>query len=764
MSSPRPFALLSLFLLAACPPPRPPPPPEPGPLQAGVATRRLDLPVGIALGGYLRQRPASDPGSPWAKQFPASQGIATEPTVRVVALTNGLTRVAFIRMDTALTSPTLRSRLLGTLTAAGETANVLLYATHTHAGPARMMPPARLGSSTGTDFVSLVMDHDDAEVETRMTSAMVEAVTEAFATLVPVSVGVASVEAGDFNHDRRCENDPLYGPDFRDTALTVIRIDQVDAAGQPVKPLTALLHYAMHGTVLGSDNTLQSTEAPGALELYASDALGVPALYVQGAAGDVSPGGGPFGHGELQRLERQGRAQALLAKEAWSRAAPGPAAAKARLDFRERGVLLTREAIGYAKGEFPEWGGIQCAAGGPGPCGAVRSEPKDVFCLPLEPRKPFKTALSMLRVGDLLLFSLPGEPGTGLSRKMVNALAPLGATTVLPVGYAQDHYGYLLEEDDWLRGGYEPTVSAYGWKFGPYLLAQLEDFVATIDSPQEAPDLPVVAPATPRLVTDALAAPAVVTQPGDGERLTTHLFELEGGDPALGTPQVSLERQDGTAFLPVHASPTRLIINGPELLLRYASTPTYQAEPDATTRRHRWSMQFETVPSTELGTYRLVARGSTRVAGVSSKYELISRSFVVSRARSVGAVVAGRITADQHLVVEARFPPNPTQFVAPGRSDVVGAYRVRDMNSDPNAGALARGGPFTLEGVTFGTLTAPDHSTSIVPLIWSDAESAWVAGDVLTATGSYRLELAPGTLVDAWGNDNGTPLSTTATR
>ena len=72
---------------------------------------------------------------------------------------------------------------------------------------------------------------------------------------------------------------------------------------------------------------------------------------------------------------------------------------------------------------------------------------------------------------------------------MVSALAPLGATTVLPVGYAQDHYGYLLEEDDWLRGGYEPTVSAYGWKFGPYLLAQLEDFVATIDGPQEAPDL-----------------------------------------------------------------------------------------------------------------------------------------------------------------------------------------------------------------------------------------------------------------------------------
>ena len=83
MPSLRSIALTSLLVLTACPPPKPPPPPEPGPLLAGVATRRFDLPVGIALGGYLRSRPATDPGSAWAKQFPASQGIHTDPTARV---------------------------------------------------------------------------------------------------------------------------------------------------------------------------------------------------------------------------------------------------------------------------------------------------------------------------------------------------------------------------------------------------------------------------------------------------------------------------------------------------------------------------------------------------------------------------------------------------------------------------------------------------------------------------------------------------------
>lgn len=747
----RMLVVVSLLVLSSCPAPTPPPPP--GPLRAGVATRRLDLPVGIAMGGYLRTRPASDPGSPWARQFPASQGVHTDPTVRVVALTNALTRVAFIRLDLTITSPSLRSRLDAALKAAGEEAHLFLHATHTHAGPARIMPPARLGSATGTDFVSLVMDHYDAEVETRMVSAIVDAVTDAFAHLQPVSVGLASVEAGDFNDDRRCENDPVYGSDDRDTALTVVRLDVVDEAGNPVRPLTALLHYAMHGTVLGSDNTLQSTEAPGALELYASDLLGLPAMYVQGAAGDVSPRGGPFGHTDLQRLERQGRAQARLAQQAWERAAPGPAVAKARLDFRERGVLLTREAFGYAKDEFPEWGGIQCAAGGPGMCGAVKSTPAEVFCLPLEPRRPFKTALSLLRIGDLLFFSLPGEPGTGLSRKMVGALAPLGATTVLPVGYAQDHYGYLLEEDDWLRGGYEPTVSAYGWKFGPYLLAQLEDFVATIDAPQEAPDLAVVPAAVPRPVTDSPGPAAVVTQPQDAERLATHVFEFDGADPALGTPRVSLEREAAGAFVPVPASSTRLVINGPELLLRYAATPSFKDAPDALTRRHLWTARFETIPSTALGRYRLVARGATKAAA----YELKSRVFTVSKSTAVGARVTARITADGRYALEARFPKNPTQYVAAGLDDVVGNYRLRDADSNPNEGALVR------EGAGSGTLRAPDGSSAPVTLSWSAAESAWVS-PVLAAAGSHQLELAPGALVDGVGNENGSTLSTTATK
>lgn len=711
----------------------------PGPLQAGVATFDLEQPVGVALGGYLRATPSTDPGSPWAKQLPASRGVQSTPTVRALALSNGKTRVALVRLDATLTSPSLRTRVLAGLQASLPDVKVLLYATHSHAAPARILPPALLGGAGGTDFVSLVMDHYDAEVERRTAQHTVEAIEAAFASLVNVSLGVATIDAADFNNDRRCENDPLYGPGFRDTAVTVIRIDSVDGEGRPVAPLTALLHYAMHGTVLGSENTWQSTEAPGALELYASDAVGVPVLYVQGAAGDVSPAGSPFHHGEFQRLERQGRAQAQLVAQAFAQAAPGPAAASGRLEFHERGVTVSRAAIGYAQGEFPEGGALQCGAGGAGACGEVVAAPEDVVCLPLQRRPAFKTPVSLLRLGDDVHFlSMPGEPGTGLSRKLQQALAPLGAAHPLTIGYAQDHYGYLLEENDWLRGGYEPTVSAWGWKFGPYLLSEVQTFVQTLDAPQPEADLVTAFPtedAGARVPAAPAQAPGIVTEPMDAARLSTHRLVFDGLDPALGLPKVALELQQQGQFSPVLASPTRPVVNGPELPLRYDALPTFKAEPLATTREHRWTALFETLPSTPLGTYRFVvtlADGTT----------LTSRGFEVTASEALqvdGAVTAGVLT------LAPRFPPNPTLF--DGSGDVVGNYRVRDPDSDPAVGARAQG-----QGSLAARLTLLDGGSAAVSLSWSAVDSAW--------TGEARdvARVTVDAVEDVYGNSAGGPV------
>lgn len=747
-----------LLSLSACPPPQPMPP-KPGPLRGGTATVKLDLPVGMAMGGYLRTKPGSDPGSTWARQFPSSRGMHTEPTARTLALTNGIERLAIVRLDLTIVSPTLRTRIRAALKAAGETADVVLYATHTHAGPSRFMPPAHLGDPNGTDFVALVMDHYDSEVELRLVEKIVASINQAFSALEPVSYGVATVEAGDFNNDRRCENDLIYGYDFRDTRATVIRFDVVDESGAPVRPLTALVHYAMHGTVLDSDNTLQSTDGPGAMELYASDAVNVPIQYLQGAAGDVSPRGSPFGHSAMQNLERQGKASAKLIAEAFVRAAPGNAAAEARLEFFEHGTLIDRATMGYAQGEFPESGGLQCQAGGMGgPCGSIKSTPDQVFCLPLERRRAFRTSLSLVRLGeDVVLFTLPGEPGTGLTRKMETALAGLGSTYTLPVGYSQDHFGYLLEEDDWLRGGYEPTVSAFGWKFGPYLLAELEGFAATLGQEQPAVDaMPL--PETPaHPVTDAPRAPNIVTEPQDGQRTITHVFTFEGGDPTLGMPQVSLEQRVNGTFTQVMASPTRPLINGPELLARYAATPRFKDDENATTRTHAWTIQFETTPATALGEYRLVARGRSQVGGTISTYELISRTFTVSASTSITGTL--KLVGGDKLAIDGRFPPNPT-LRASDIDDVIGHFRLFDADANPSQGAHAHPMP----GATLmAMVTLPDLTSAMQTFTWSDTDNAWLSAPV-TQTGNFQVTVAAGGLRDSNGNENASALMLSVTR
>ncbi len=716
--------------------------------MAGVATRRLDIPIGVGMGGYSRTRPADDPRSPWADQMPASRGLHQEPTVRVIALSNGVTKMAFIRMDTTLISSTLRARTMAALKAAGESPLVFMNATHSHAAPARIMPPAPID---GSDFIGLVMDYYDAEVEALMVAQILEATREAYANLQRVSVGVAHIDGSDFNNDRRCENDPIYGPGFRDTDFTIVRFDVVDGSGTPVRPLTAMVHYAMHGTMLGSDNTLVSSEAPGAVELYASRQIGIPVMYVQGAAGDVSPAGSPYGHDGLQNIERQGRAAAEVIAQGFALATPGQAKAVSRLDFHERGVSLVSKDIGYAKGEYPEWGAVLCSADSMSTfCGEVQAAPSQFFCIPLDRRPAFKTVLTLVQLDDLAFLSLPGELGTGLSRKLREAMAPLGATSVFPVGYSQDHYGYLLEEDDWLRGGYEPTVSAYGWKFGPYLLSESQKFIATLNEEQPAPDVATLPDFTPRVRTDSTGAAAIITQPDAGARLTTHVFQFEGGDPGLGAPQVALEVSSDGGFVPVTTQGVP-VINGPELLLRYDATPTVRADATATTRTYVWTAMFETLPSTPLGTYRLVAGGRIKLAGVVSEYQLTSAPFEVTRSEEIVAASA-HFTSDGRFALQARFPPNPAELTPA----ITHNYRVRDANSDPRVGAL-------VDGTSVDVMLTTPTATVAATLTWSETERAWLS-DAQTETGAFSVSIAAGALTDIHGNMNAGALTANATR
>ncbi len=704
--------------------------PQPGPLKAGISTLPLDAPIGISMGGYSRHKSATDRGSPFAATFDASTGIHVLPTARALALDDGLKQVVIVRIDTALVTETLQLR--AQLHLASPSATLIVVATHTHAGAARFFRPAPI-SGDSFDVTATAMDTYDPELEDRMAVSIALAARQALASMQPVAVGHGEADAGVLNSDRRCQNDDLYGPDYRDRTVRVVRFDTVDAMGNPVAPLAGLLNFAVHGTILDPGNTLLSSEAPGALERASSQLLGVPMLYLQGTAGDVSPTTGVFG--QTQAIERFGILGAPSVAEAFKAAAPTRASVHAQLQLTTRGISTLPQNEGYAQGEFPEWGAIDCGLGD-NDCNQVLT-PQTEICLPLSNTGVNQEPISALRVEDVLMVLLPGEPLTAIGQRVRDAAAAAtidGVNTTLVVGYTQDHAGYLLEEPDYLRGGYEPSVSPWGWKFGDYMDAQVKLMLASLGTEQPSytplPGFPIN---THRIVEDSIGAAAVMQSPADLERLSTATLTFNGGDPSLGTPIVSLEVSQNGSFA---AAPPDLIV------LHEQSTPSFADDPDAGTRVHAYTAQWETVPTTPLGTYRLAVDGKTQLGGQVSTYHLESSAFALTASTEAGANATATMSSTGALGVQVRFPPNPTLFGAP--DDPIGNYRLRDIDSSATDGALARGGQVA------ATLTAPDATTSQVMLVWSDDALAFGA-TVTPQTGHWAIDIAAGGVVDAAG-------------
>src|SRR5690606_24641060 len=66
--------------------------------------------------------------------------------------------------------------------------------------------------------------------------------------------------------------------------IGLIRIEKPDGT-----PLALIANYAIHGTVLGPQNTLISGDAPGVVAEYVEEKIGAPVLFINGAAGNLAP-------------------------------------------------------------------------------------------------------------------------------------------------------------------------------------------------------------------------------------------------------------------------------------------------------------------------------------------------------------------------------------------------------------------------------------------------------------------------------------------
>lgn len=598
-------------------------------LHARVARADFPIPLGISTAGYSQS--GVEGWSPFVGHFTPTRVLHTSPGVKVLVLHAGGRRVVVARVDLIgvfggmfrAVAARVQERL-----GADISEELVLAATHTHAGPARFVPHP---------LNEVVADSFDPAIYEAIVATIAGAITEALSLEAePAALGHAITTNDALHHDRRCENPPL-----EDGTLGVLRVDRLDGTA-----LALVVSYALHGTVLDHAAQMLSTDAPGAVELGVEEQLpSATVLFLQSWGGDMAPSNlteqfpqrGPVTEipDGLTRLDALGRvaADAILETVDSLSTTRDPL-----LEHAGAWAPLGLEEIGYAPGEWPHPNGAMFCGGGMSPCadGIAQLTMGSCFDLPL-PMALRETRVGALRIGDLVLVTLPGEPVTSLGLGLRDAVRDAtGLDDVLIVGYANDYTGYLLDPEDWAQGGYEAGFSFWGPRQGAHLAGwaaavaeRLVEPGAALPSPEAAPpELPVAAPEGPS-ATPSVSHGAIVAQPSQVQAPAPVEFSWTGGDPAIDHPRVVLERRGADGVF----APTGVTEQGYHLLLSVTPEPPYAKGIAVPARTFVWTASLATarrVPTTLTldGELRLRVTGRA-LAGDVLPYDLSSEPFTV---------------------------------------------------------------------------------------------------------------------------------------
>ncbi len=230
-----------------------------------------------------------------------------------------------------------------------------------------------------------------------------------------------------------------------------------------------------------------------------------------------------------------------------------------------------------------------------------------------------RTTISALRIGDYVIGTMPGEM-TVLLADYLRSKSPVAADHTILVSYAQGHMGYLLRPEDWLLGGYEPSVTFWGPLAAEYVAEQLTQLmplamtpmredaggagatrVATVtvtdglDKDDPAPMAGTVPTTVPPDVWARTGHPAQAQPAAQIPRLTgTAVFTWIGDDPLVKTPVVELQRETSPGtFTTVTRRSGRPVVDQD---FSIAYTPEPLQRPTTGPQTHVWVAEWQAVP------------------------------------------------------------------------------------------------------------------------------------------------------------------------
>lgn len=576
--------------------------PDPGEFQAGMATTKMPVPLGIGTSGYggIGQDPSI---TPFADNYPGTTRQHGALTFKAVALSRGEHyEVIFVRTDTVGVFQHLREAVLDELeTRLGRDLDdaLIIGANHSHSGPGRMID---------TDGVlTLLADTFFPEFYDNVVQALADVVEAALADVSPAEIGFAMGSSSTAHSDRRCENDALSVVQENPALpiLAVQRDGQVDAL---------VTSYGYHGTVLDIDDLTLCPDMGGIAEMKIAERFDHPVTVILFNAwgGDMSPGDedidpGAVGAelpGGFEKMEGLG---IVLADAIEPTLDSMVYTDVPELRARTGRVQLGREALEYADDEFPyPYGGVYCGGAGDGNCvDDTPMEGMDEACVPFPEDEPAPelTVVTVGQIDEMYFVTGTGEWVTNLADNLLGDLwTATGSDDLMFIGYAQDYTGYSLTEEDWWQGGYETGGTLWGPRQGDHIAARSAELFQAFHDPTY--ELPFTEPDPvepfsgytydPYAAEVGLDAGNIATDvPGSAGATDVVTFTVLGGDPWLGVPMATLEQDTGGDFSPVLRNDgTDVTSDGYEFWVDLEVDPSYEDTMPSAVRTFYWTFSF----------------------------------------------------------------------------------------------------------------------------------------------------------------------------
>jgi len=215
-----------------------------------------------------------------ARHAMLSDGALDPLLARAVVIAAGNDKLALVGMDLGR-GPTeaMMQQIREALREKAGIEHVLICGSHTHHGPVIELTD-REGFGRGK--------FDDAVAYAeKLPGMLIDVILRADAALQPARIGVAKKDL-DYNRNRHTKRRPKP----TDPMLAVVRLDRLD--GQPI---VVIANYAAHPVMTNVRILKFSADYPGFMRRKVEAELGAPCVFMQGAAGDMSPNPGEDRHG-----------------------------------------------------------------------------------------------------------------------------------------------------------------------------------------------------------------------------------------------------------------------------------------------------------------------------------------------------------------------------------------------------------------------------------------------------------------------------------